>query len=300
MFPIALVFYRCKKLRRHLTKILTEFLPSSELVDIYNSYDIIGDIAIFRLTDTSREHLSTIAETIMKIHKNVKTVLAQRSPVYGDFRLRGLEYVAGENKTATFHRESGCRFFVDVKKCYFSPRLLHERMRIAKQIENGEIVVNMFAGVDCFSIIIAKHSHAKKVYSVDVNPVAVQSMLENIRINRLYGKIVPLLGDAKEVIEKSLSHVANRVLMPLPEKAYEYLPYALLAIKKTGGRLHYYDFEHAGKMENPVRKVSSKVAEMLKSLGVKSELLFGRVVRTVGPNWYQIALDIRISSENVL
>jgi tRNA (guanine37-N1)-methyltransferase len=289
-----------RKLRRRLTKILVEIIPSSELVGICNSFDIVGDIAIFRSTDKSIKHLSTIAESIMNVHKNVKTVLVQEGPVHGDFRLRELTYVAGENKTATLHRESGCLFFVDVEKCYFSPRLLHERMRIAKLIENGEIVLNMFAGVGCFSIIIAKHSNVKKVYSIDVNPAAVQSMKENIRANRMYARVVPLLGDAKEVIEKNLNHVADRVLMPLPEKAYEYLPYALLALKKTGGRLHYYDFEHAGKIENPVRKVNSKVAEMLKSLGVKSELLFGRVVRTIGPNWHQIALDIRIFSENVL
>jgi len=35
-------------------------------------------------------------------------------------------------------------------------RLLYERMRIAKQVVNGEVVANMFTGVGCFSIIIAK------------------------------------------------------------------------------------------------------------------------------------------------
>jgi len=279
-------------LGRHLKNILSELLPSDELVYVIN-YDIVGDIAILRLTDKSREHVQIIANAIMNVHKNVKTVLAQTSPVRGDFRLRKLEYIAGENKTTTVHKESECLFSVNIGECYFSPRLFYERMRIAKQVEKGEVIVNMFAGVGCFSIIIAKRSNVEKVYSIDINPVAVQNMRENVRLNRVYGKVIPIVGDAKDVIEKRLCHVADRVLMPLPEKALEYLPYALLALKKAGGWVHYYDFEHAKKNENPIEKVKLKVAEKLGNLGEAFEMPFGRVIRTTGPNWYQIVLDIK-------
>jgi len=276
-----------------LRKILSEFLPPDESVYIYNSYDIVGDIAILRLTDKSRRHSQIIAEAIMSVHKNVKTVLVQTSLVHGDFRLRKLEYIAGENKVTAVHKESGCRFSVNLGECYFSPRLFYERMRIAKQVRNGEFIVNMFAGVGCFSIVIAKHSNAEKVYSIDINPAANQNMQENVRLNRVYGKVIPILGDAKDVIEKRLCHVADRVLMPLPEKAFEYLPYALLTLKKACGWIHYYDFEHAKKNENPIEKVKLKVAEKLGSLGTAFEIPYGSVVRTTGPNWYQIVLDIK-------
>jgi len=281
-------------LKRCLRKILSEFLPQEELTYIYNSYDIVGDIAIIRLTEISKKHDQIIAEAIMNVHKNVKTVLAQTSPIRGDFRLRKLEYVAGENKTTTVHKESGCLFSVDVEKCYFSPRLFYERMRVAKQVVKGEVIVNMFAGVGCFSIIMARHSQVEKIYSIDVNPVAIKHIQENIRLNRVYGKVIPIEGDAKEVIDKRLRHIADRVLMPLPEKAFAYLPYAMSALKKAGGWIHYYDFEHARKNENPVEKVRLKVAEKLESLGVDFQIPFGHVVRTTGPNWYQIVLDIAV------
>jgi len=281
-------------LKKRLKKTLSEFLPPKELNYVYNSYDIVGDIAIIRLTEFSRKYSKTIADAIMDVHKNVKTVLAQTGPVHGDFRLRKLEHVAGENKTITVHKESGCLFSVDVERCYFSPRLFYERMRIAKHVDSGEIIVNMFAGVGCFSVIIAKHSKAKKIYSIDVNPVAIQYMQENIRLNRGYGKLITMEGDAKEIIEKKLWRIANRVLMPLPEKAFEYLPHALLALRNGGGWIHYYDFEHAGKNESPIKEVKLKVAEKLESLGVNFEIPFGRVVRTTGPNWHQIVLDIII------
>jgi tRNA (guanine37-N1)-methyltransferase len=232
----------------------------------------------------------------MSVHKNVKTVLAQKGPVHGDFRLRKLEWVAGQNKTTSVHNECGCAFSVDVAECYFSPRLMYERMRIARQVESGEVLVNMFAGVGCFSIIVAKHSDVLKAHSIDVNPVAFQLMRENIRRNGVYGKVIPLLGDVKQAIEKRLAHVADRVLMPLPEKTCKYLPYALLALKKSGGWIHYYDFEYANKNESPVERVKSKVVERLYHLDVDFVIQLGRIVRTTGPNRHQVVLDIRVNS----
>ena len=105
-------------LKKHLKNRLSQFVSSEDLAYIYDSYDVIGDIAIIRLTE-KRKYSRKIAETIMNVQKNVKTVLAQTSSVCGDFRLRKLDFVAGENETATVHKEYGCLFSVDVGKCYF-------------------------------------------------------------------------------------------------------------------------------------------------------------------------------------
>jgi tRNA (guanine37-N1)-methyltransferase len=281
-------------LRKRLRKILSRVLSSEDVSKVYNSFDVVGDIAIIKLPCTSMEMAQSVAEAIMSGHRNVKTILVQESPVAGDLRLRRLRHVAGENKTITVHRETGCLFAVDVAECYFSPRLSHERMRIARIVETGETVVNMFAGVGCFSIMIAKHSSAAKVFSIDVNPAAVKFMQENVRLNRVYGKVTPLLGDSEKIVNSRLQHVADRVLMPLPEKALEYLPCAVSALKASGGWIHYYGFEHAAKTESPAEKAKLKVAEALDALGVNFEVPFVRVVRSTGPNWYQLAADIHV------
>jgi tRNA (guanine37-N1)-methyltransferase len=275
---------------------LQKALSSEDLGRVYNAYDIIGSIAVIKLPRDFSENAQTAAKAIMAVQKNVKTVLIQESPVNGDFRLRRLAHVAGENTTFTTHKESGCLFSVDVEKCYFSPRLSHERLRIAGMVKPKETVVNMFAGVGCFSIIIAKQVDTVKVFSIDVNPAAVQFMQENIRLNRVYGNVIPLIGDSKEIIDSRLQHSADRVLMPLPEKAREYLPCAVSALKTSGGWIHYYDFEHAKKSESPVEKVKLKVAETLIGLGVDFEFPVVRIVRSTGPNWYQVVLDIHVSS----
>jgi len=167
-------------------------------------------------------------------------------------------------------------------------------MRVARKVKPDETVVNMFGGVGCFSIMIAKHANPEKVFSIDVNPVAIRFIQENIRLNRVYGKVIPLLGDSKEIIHSRLQHVADRVLMPLPEKALEYLPYALSALKSSGGWIHYYGLEHAKKTESPVENVKLKVAEALDVLGVDFEVPFVRVVRSTGPNWFQLVADIPV------
>jgi tRNA (guanine37-N1)-methyltransferase len=281
-------------LRIKLAKRLSGALSPKELSLVYSSFDIVGDIAIIRLTDASKKNAKRIADAVMNVDKNVKTVLAQTGAVSGDFRLRRLTLVAGENRTRTIHRESGCRFSVDVSECYFSPRLSHERQRIASLVQSGETVVNMFAGVGCFSICIAKQASTAKVYSIDINPAAVHFMTENIRLNRVYGKVIPVLGDAKVVIENRLRRCADRVLMPLPEKALEYLPYAVSALNPSGGWIHVHMFEHAAKTENPAEKAKQRVEQAFGELGVDFDVPTVRVVRCTGPNWWQLVADVRI------
>ena len=273
---------------------LSETFEPWELKHVEQSYDIIGDIAVIRIPEAIERKAKEIAEAVMQSNPHIKTVLRQTGPVTGELRLRQLEWLIGEKRTETVHKESSCLFKVDLEKCYFSPRLSFERMRVAKQVVTGEVVVNMFAGVGCFSILIAKQAKPLKIYSIDVNSDAIRYMKENIRLNRARYIVEAIEGDAKEVTTKRLLNVADRVLMPLPEKALEYLNIALMALKPTGGMIHYYDFVHAGRDIDPIEEVKRKVSEKLQAANVFSEYTFGRVVRTVGPRWFQVVLDINV------
>jgi len=281
-------------LRKRLLELLSKVLSPKEMSSVYGSFDIVGDIAIVRLTNVSKKKAKKIADALMSVHGNVKTVLGQTNPVSGEFRIRRLIHVAGERRANTIHKESGCVFSVDLEKCYFSPRLSHERARIASLVKPDETVVNMFAGVGCFSIAIAKHVNSARVFSIDVNPMAVNLMQENIRLNRVFGQVIPLFGDAKTTVELHLQDKADRVLMPLPAKALEYLPAAVSALKPSGGWIHVHVFEHATKTENPVEKVKLKVAGALARLNLCVEVPLVRVVRKTGPNWFHLVADLHI------
>jgi tRNA (guanine37-N1)-methyltransferase len=282
-------------LRKHsLSNLLEAKLSPEELKFVYKSYDIIGDISIIRVPEKLKSRSTIIAEALMMLHKHLKAVWRQSGAVSGKFRLRDLEHVAGEKRTVTTYKEHGCVFRVDLLNCYFSPRLAYERMRIAQLVKPSEIVVNMFAGVGSFSIIIAKHSRAERVYSIDVNPLAFKYMRENVLLNHVLNRVVPLRGDANTVIMKRLQNMADRVLMPLPEKAYEYLDSAVTTLEPKGGWIHYYGFEHARKDKNPVEKLKMKISRKLSQLNIDFALPFGRIVRDTGPRWQQVVVDIQI------
>jgi tRNA (guanine37-N1)-methyltransferase len=277
-----------------LSALLAGKLQPGELELVYKSYDIVGDIAVIRVPDKLERQSIIIAEAVLQLHKNVKAVWRQSSAVSGEFRLRKLEHVAGERRALTTHKEHGCAFRVDLENCFFSPRLSYERMRIARLVQPAEIVINMFAGVGSFSIIIAKHSNAETVYSIDVNPMAVGFMRENILLNHVLNRVAPLKGDAKNIIRDRLYKKADRVLMPLPEKAYEYLDCSVQALQPDGGWVHYYDFEHARKGESSTDKVVAKVSEKLSLMNVNFAIPFSRIVRDTGPRWQQVVLDVQI------
>ncbi len=261
----------------------------------YNSFDIVGDIAITKVPKASLANAQKIAEAIMNRNKSVRAVFIQESPVREEYRLRRLVHVAGEKRTTTIHREFGCLFKVDLEKCYFSPRLSAERLRIANLVQPGETVVNMFAGVGCFSILVAKRQPTAKIYSIDINPEAVKFMEENVRLNRVFSKVLSFRGDAKEIIQTHLQGCSDRVLMPLPEKAFEYLPSAVSALKIGGGWMHLHTFEHSTKTENPATKVRQKLEGAFNASGLKFEVPLVRVVRSTGPNWWHLVADVCVS-----
>ncbi len=262
---------------------------------VYGSFDVVGDTAIVKMPVFSGADAKTAADAIMARCRGVKTVLAQLSKVSGSHRVRGLIHIAGERKTETVHKEHGCLFAVDLEKCYFSPRLSGERLRIANLVQPRETVVNMFAGVGCFSILIAKKVPSAKVYSIDVNPHALEFMERNVRLNRVFERVLPVLGDSKEIVQNRLQCCADRVLMPLPEKAIEYLPVAVSALKPTGGLIHVHLFEHAAKGLDPAEAARKKVYETLRRGNINFSVISVRIIRSTGPNWWQLAADLQIA-----
>ncbi|MEM3736486.1 MAG: class I SAM-dependent methyltransferase family protein [Candidatus Bathyarchaeia archaeon] len=279
--------------RRSFKDYLRGTLTLEELNCLRSSLEIIGDIAILKLPEALTGKQSVIAEAIMSWNRHIKVVLKQTSPVRGEFRLRGLSWVAGERRTETVHREHGCQFMIDLTKAYFSPRLQFERKRVAELVKPGETVLNMFAGVGCFSILIAKLAKPAKVYSIDLNPTAIEYLNQNIRLNKVEDVVIPILGDAKEIVSQHVIGPADRVLLPLPEKAYEYLDVALSALSGGRGTLHYYDFVKTCDSHSYPKPLIEAVISKLRGLGGTPLLEGWRTVRSVGPGWYQVALDIK-------
>ena len=274
---------------RMLKKTLESVLSTKESDELISAFDQIGHIIIIRIPDSLISKKKLIGETLLEQVKSAKSIFYQSSSVDGEFRTRDLEILAGDDKTETEYKESGCRFFVDVRNVFFSPRLSSERTRIAEFVNNDEVVVNMFGGVGIFSIIAAKMKRCT-VFNIDINPLAAKLCKKNIAINKLVGNVISIEGDASQVINSQLENKSDRTLMLLPEKSDEFLDSAILSTK-SGGIIHYYSHIHADKKSD-----AAKLSEQhyMQITPVKSTILGSKIVRPVGPRFYQTVVDVKI------
>ncbi|NPA85062.1 MAG: class I SAM-dependent methyltransferase family protein [Crenarchaeota archaeon] len=261
--------------------------------DVWGRIDVVGDVAlVHRKFGYPLEKLELLGRELVKRMPGIRAVWAIEPGTKPPYRLRDLVHLAGERRTETVYREHGCEFLVDVRKVFVVPRLSGEHLRIAELVEPWETVFNMFAGAGLFSIIIAKRKGAK-VYSVDINPDAYWYMIENIKRNKVEDKVVPILGDAAWV-SYWLKGSADRVLMPLPELAPEYLDYALLSLRYPG-RLHLYLHVLVRRGERPKTATLRAGLPLVESKCSSFEVEGVRLVRTVGPRVAQTVIDLKLS-----
>ena len=145
----------------------------------------------------------------------------------------------------------------------------------------------MFAGVGQFAIPISKHANPSKVYAIELNPVAYRYLCENVRINRVGHKVIPLLGDCEKVAPLG---VADRVIMGLLHLSCVYLPLAMQILKPSGGIIHYHEtVPERLRFERPVKRIVEAAGER------KVQILEKRVVKKYSPGVFHVVIDARVS-----
>lgn len=284
-FPVSL------RAPRDLREAVGEAVPSDVINRLPRSYDIVGDIGILELDDDLQPFSKSIANGLMKLNPHLRLVVQKTEKTSGQYRIRGVEVISGVGSTETVHVEFSSKFHLDVMSVYFNPRLAYERMRIASQVKEGEVVVDMFAGVGPYSILIAKKQRGARVFSVDLNPSAFKYLRENVFENKVADRVTPYLGDVREFASNSPG-IADRVIMNLPADSQEFLGAASKLLKENGGIVHFYCFASRGV---ELRYLSDAFRSGIESYGRRVlSLAFLRIIREVGPNRVQVAIDARI------
>ncbi len=277
---------------RTLEEALADSISPSLLSSLPRSFDVVGDITVLQLDSDLAAYETSIAEAIMEVHPNVLAVFAKSGWVSGTERITPLRYIAGENRTHTIHKEHGCSFKVDLSKVFFSPRLSSEHQRIAQLVDEGERVVDMFAGVGPLSILIAKRFGDVRVEAIDANPQAVELLRENVQANKVKSKVHAHVGDAREVIRKELTQCASRVIMNHPSASKDFIRGACDALQPSGGVIHYYTFARG---ENWTADSRHEIEHEIKASGyVVERILAIHRVREVAPMRWQVAVDLKV------
>ncbi len=239
-----------------------------------SSYDLVGDIVIL-----SQEAKKSDAKEILK-RSNIKVVLRRKGNYSGEFRTLKLEHIAGEKRKETIHRENGIQMKLNPEKVYFSPRLSTERLRVAKQVKDNEKVLVLFSGVAPYPLVIAKHSNPKLIVAVEKNPIGHKYAIENCK---KYPNIELYNEDAKTFSHKEKF---DRILMPLPKSAEDFLDNAKKLLKKNG-TIHFYDF--LSEKDIPKRSIET-IKQHIKRFKVLEVAKCGQY----GPGKLRVCLDIKI------
>ncbi len=264
-------------------------LTKKELSRAPRSFEIIGNkdkaVAIVEIPEKLEKRKVLIANAIMKQHGNVKTVLAKASARQGQFRTRNYKRIKGEKNTEVVHIENGCRLLLDPQKVYFSPREGTERQRIVQLVSKKEVVMVFFAGAGPFAIAIANKSKPKRVIGIELNEAATDYFWKNAKLNKLENVEV-VHGNVKQKARDYYGK-CDRVIMPLPETAINYLEDAVKCLKKRG-IIHLYFFSEEEKVAEWKRKVRKMLGKG------KKYIVQVRKVLPYGPGINKYRMDIEV------
>jgi len=241
------------------------------------AFDVIGNKERAVAVVDKERITKKLAEDIMKRHKNVKTVLA-RSKRTGVLRTYRAKIILGSKYTEVIHKEYNYLLKLDPKKVYFSPRESTERQRVAKLVKSKEKVLVMFSGVAPYALAISKKQPSSEIVCVDINSNAIKYAKQNVKLNKLKN----ISNFCADIRKKKLGKF-DRILMPLPEKAYEYLDIAFKHSKKNS-IIHLYGLSDM-KLENKVKKVAGNI---------KYKIIKKQKISSYSPRVYKIRIDIKI------
>jgi len=261
----------------NLREALKGKLSSKEMQLLRTSFDTIGQIVIMEIPPELKKKQKIIGDTILKLFKNVKTVAAEIGEHKGKYRTQELKIISGEKNFETTHKESGVSLKLNVAKCYYSPRLGSERLRIAKQVKKGEKILVAGSGIAPYPLILAKHSKAKEITGIEANPTAHKYAQENIKLNKVKN-VVLIKGD----IRKAKPGKYDRIISAIPHEGVKLAP-AIMKFAKKGTILHIYDFAFEENLAEPAQKLK------------KVKIL--RVIKTqqVGVRRYRVCIDAKVT-----
>jgi len=264
-------------------------LNAKEIKALPHGYQIIGKILLIKLKPELLKHKKIIGNVVIDLFPYIHTVCLMKQ-VKGEERKPKIEIIAGCKKsTQTIHNEHGCQFLIDVSKIMWSQGNKEERMRLVKLVKKGETIVDMFSGIGYFSIFIAKYSNSKKIYSIDINPIAIEYLRKNIWLNEVENKIEILQGDCRK-FANLLENVADRIIMGYLFETEKFLPCALKIAKKNS-------FIHLHRIANQkeIEKLKEKIIKIGKKNNCKIKIINVNKVKSYAPKVLHVVFDLKIN-----
>jgi tRNA wybutosine-synthesizing protein 2 len=268
---------------------LADRLTANELVSIPDGYQRLGSVVIVKLPESLRPAFRAIGAAYRE-ELGVVTVLRRHGPVIGDFRLPAVEVLAG-GPTETEVTENGIVYRFDAARVLFAAGNRDERLRIAQEIRPGEEVADLFAGIGYFTLPIAVHGRAGRVFACEANPVSFAYLEKNARRNGVADRVVALLGPNETAALPE--HAFDRVVLGFLPNALPWVPRAVRLVRPEGGTVHVHQI--LGTNEG-IARAESEATSSAERAGGKVLSAKGREVKPYGPGRMHTVVDLRLAS----
>ncbi|KAF0989012.1 hypothetical protein HZS_1866, partial [Henneguya salminicola] len=181
-----------------MEEIFSSFIPN----DVYHpfSFETIGHIAHFNLTDQFYDFKHKIGKIVLLKNPTIKTVINKVSNIENEFRNVSFEILAGINDFNVTIKENNCKFQFDYSKVYWNSRLESAHKLIVDLLIPNSLLLDITCGVGAFTIPAAKH-HACLVAANDLNPFCFEFLKKNATLNKVDSRICAFNLDGHNFID---------------------------------------------------------------------------------------------------
>ncbi|NIO44245.1 MAG: tRNA (guanine-N1)-methyltransferase, partial [Candidatus Aenigmarchaeota archaeon] len=136
------------------------------------------------------------------------------------------------------------------------------------------------------AIAIGKKHPDCEIICIEINVKGIEYSEKNVRLNKLHN-IKNICADVRDV--RNIGKF-DRVIMPLVERAIEYLDQAFLHSKK-GTIIHLYGLSNE---KDNFKDLEEKVREIAKIFNIKYKIVKRQKVLPYAPRVRKVRLDIKI------
>ena len=215
--------------------------------------------------------------------------LARMGEVSGEFRESGVEMLLGEDDWVV-RRESGVDYGYAMTRCMFSAGNVNERRRMGEVAGEGEVIVDLYAGIGYYTLPALVHGGAS-VHACEWNPEAARALRWGLEANGVEGRCVVHEGD-NSVTAESLEGAADRVILGLLPSSEEGRGAALRVLAHGGGTLHVNGLAPSKDHAPWVAGVLSPVSDARPGSTIGHALTR---VKSYAPHWDHVVLDISVA-----
>jgi tRNA (guanine37-N1)-methyltransferase len=116
----------------------------------------------------------------------------------------------------------------------------------------------------------------------------------NSKLNKLNDRIFSIHGDSQQVLRsKTFKDRIDRVLLPLPERAHEFVDISIDCLKPSGAHLHFFSHIKSDTKAQVVPTSEAYIRNLFSKY--RFEIEHTQIVRDVAPRLYQTVTDLFIS-----